>query len=78
MAMECTPVATNAVGCPEIIDHLTNGFLFEPYNVKDLTRKIESAINSKLGKNARKTIVERFNQKKAAKRFLEIYKETLQ
>lgn len=77
MAMECTPVATNAVGCPEIIDPNQNGFLFEPYNVNDLTRKIELAIQSKFGKNARKTIVERFNQQKAAKRFLEIYKEVL-
>jgi len=77
MAMECMPVATNAVGCPEIIENGVNGYLFQPKNIQDLIEKTKDAIENNFGKYARKTILEKFNRTKSVKRFIEIYKEVI-
>ena len=46
MLMEVPVIGSNAGGVPEIIDHETNGLLFETKNHNDLQYKIESIIEN--------------------------------
>lgn len=77
-AMSCgaVPVGVNGYGCNEIISDEVNGYLYESGNHERLAHKINNAIeNSSLGKQARNTVIKRFNSKKAAKKYLELYRE---
>ena len=77
-AMSCgvVPVAVNGYGCNEIISDRVNGYLYKPGDNELLAQKILEAIeNPSLGREARNTIVHRFNSKQAAQRYLELYRE---
>ena len=76
-AMSCgvVPVAVRACGCDELINSGENGFLYKPRDVNDLVRKIEQAIDSKLGDKARRTITDGFNSKTNAKKYIKVYQE---
>ncbi len=75
MSSAVVPVAVNACGCNELIESGSNGFLYKPRNVDDLVNKLELAIDSKLGGNARETITGGFNSKPNSKKYLEVYQE---
>jgi glycosyltransferase involved in cell wall biosynthesis len=76
MSCGAVPVAVNGYGCNEIISDEVNGYLYESGNHEMLAQKISDAIeNPSLGKQARTTIIKRFNSKKAVKRYLELYRE---
>ncbi len=78
MASGCVPVAVNGLGCPEIIRDGLNGYLYRPGDVVDLKAKILLAASDlTLGLKARETIVERFNIRKNARRYVKLYKEVL-
>jgi glycosyltransferase involved in cell wall biosynthesis len=74
MASGCVPVAVNGFGCPELVMEGVNGYLFEPRNVEDLVEKILQAVsNLGMGVKARDTIVQRFDQEKNARKYVELY-----
>jgi glycosyltransferase involved in cell wall biosynthesis len=64
MMLERAVIAPHAGGPEEIVTHSTDGYLFKPGDVEDLARAMENALNSndlgQIGKNARKTVIERF------------------
>jgi len=73
-AMSCgLPVLSTRVGlAKEYIKHKTNGMFFPKRNIYILRKKIEQLINDKelrlrLGKNARKTIEEKFSWERTVK-----------
>lgn len=75
MAMECAPVVSDSVTCPELIKDEKNGLLFKFGNVSDLADKIGEALqdSKKLGSNARRSIIKNFNLDTNSKRLIEIY-----
>jgi len=77
-----TPVvAFNIGGNPDMIEHKKNGYLAKPFDVKDLAKGIKWVLEDEnydnLCKFAREIILERFDSKKVAKRYIELYKELL-
>lgn len=59
MAREKLTVASNNIGCRDIITDWKNGFLFKIGNPKDLAKKIDHALkanNNKIKKQARKSV----------------------
>ncbi|MCW4013775.1 MAG: glycosyltransferase [Candidatus Bathyarchaeota archaeon] len=77
-AMSCgaVPVAVNGYGCKEILSDEANGYLYKTGDHEMLAQRILDAIeNPSLGRDARTTIVQRFNSKNAAQRYLELYRE---
>ena len=84
-AMSCgTPiVAFGATGLLDIVDHKINGYLAKPYESKDLAEGIEWVLNlpihdyDKLCENARRKVVEEFDSKIVAKKYIDLYKEIL-
>lgn len=77
MASGKAVIATNVGGVPDIIDNGINGILIEPNKqelAKALTKLIEDdKLRERLGKNARKTALERYNKDKIAENLIEIY-----
>lgn len=72
-------IARNIIGPRDIIRHGYNGLLFS--DVVELARQLESILSDKklrmrMGKNARKTVEERFTFKVVAREYLRLY-ETL-
>lgn len=83
-AMSCElPVISTKVGeLPEIVKDNYNGFLVEPANVKRLREKIQFLADNpelckEMGKNARKTVEEKYSWEVIAKRTIEVYKKVL-
>jgi len=77
-AMSCgvVPVAVNGYGCNEIISNEVNGYLYKPGDTEMIARRMLDAIeNPSLGREARTTIVQRFNSKTSTQRYLELYNE---
>lgn len=68
LSMNVPAIATNINGCNEIIIHNYNGWLVEPKNYNDLANKmkfvasIDSSYFQEIKQNARKSIVDRFEQ----------------
>jgi glycosyltransferase involved in cell wall biosynthesis len=76
MASGCVPVAVRGCGCPELIRDEVNGFMYVPRNVKQLTLRIESALeNPKMGLMARRTILDSFNAETNSLKYLDVYFE---
>lgn len=67
MACECCVIASNTQPVLEVIEDNKNGFLVDFFNVNQLVEKIEYAIDNKdlvstVRKNARKTILEKYDK----------------
>jgi glycosyltransferase involved in cell wall biosynthesis len=77
------PVVTTWVGgIPETIDSGKNGFLVEPFNVKQFSNRIlflleHPAEAAEMGQRARKTIVDQYDWRIVVKDAMEVYDEVL-
>lgn len=75
-AMEKPIIATNVVGCKEVVDDEINGFLCEVRSANDLALKMEKMINltqeerGKMGKAARKKIIDIFDEQIVIKKYI--------
>jgi glycosyltransferase involved in cell wall biosynthesis len=83
-AMACgTPcVAFNQGGVPDLIDHLQNGYLANPYEPTDLAHGISWILENEerwneLGKRAQHKIIESFAVEKIAEKHLALYFDIL-
>jgi len=79
-----TPVvAFDVAGNSNMIEHKINGYLAKPYESRDLAEGIEWVLNlpmqdyNKLCENARRKVLEEFDSKIVAKKYIEIYHEVL-
>ncbi len=82
MAVKIPAVASNVDGIPEVIQNYFNGILVQPNDVEqiaDATEKlmIDNELYSKLSKNARDTIVEKFSLSKMVSETEKIYEELI-
>ena len=77
------PVAASRVGgIPDLVDHETNGLMFDPHDPADVRKGIERLVNepetrARLGTAGRITAQECFHPKVIATRHLKIYQEVL-
>jgi glycosyltransferase involved in cell wall biosynthesis len=65
-------------GCDEIVEDGVNGFTSCPRDYEELAEKILMAAEvPSLGRRARETIVESFDSRRSARRYVEVYEELL-
>ncbi len=82
-AMSCaTPVVAFATtGLLDIVDHKVNGYLAKAFDTKDLANGIEWALNAsnydELCQNAREKVVNTFDSKLVAKKYIALYEKIL-
>ena len=75
-AMERVVIASDNVGCRDVVDDLYNGVLCKSQNVKDLVDKMEYIMSLSeeqlkvMGKNGRKKVVEHFREEVIVQRYL--------
>ncbi|MFH1402724.1 MAG: glycosyltransferase family 4 protein [Candidatus Altiarchaeota archaeon] len=81
-AMSCGKpvVASNIGGIPTVIEDRVNGMLANPGDAKDLAGKIlevlcDKKLSEKLGKNARKTILEKYSRERMAENTIRVYED---
>jgi len=83
-SMACgTPVvAFGATGLLDIVDHKENGYLAKPFDITDLAAGIEWILNApnyeQLSANARNKVVNEFDSRVVAKRYIELYESVLE
>ena len=84
--MECLACGTPVVafdigGNNDMIDHKKNGYLAKPYDAKNLAVGIDWVLNhqnsQELSQNARNKVIENFESKMVARRYIELYEEIL-
>lgn len=80
MACECSVVASNICAVPEAVKDGENGILINPNDADGLSRAISMLLEDKdyrkrLGRNARRTVVENFSLKTLAKEMVTTYQE---
>ena len=65
----------------DMIDHKVNGYLAKPFDTEDLANGIKWVLNNpeydKLRYNARKKVVENFDSRIVAQKYIDLYKEIL-
>jgi len=77
------PVVTTCVGgIPETIQSGKNGFLCQPFDSQEFSRRIiylleHSGEAAEMGQQARKTILEQFDWKIVVKKVIEVYNKIL-
>jgi len=82
-AMEKPVIATDVVGCKEVVDDGVNGYLCEVRNSCDLAKKIELMINLSdeqryaMGRAGRKKIVNEFDEQIVIDKYLQSLEEIL-
>lgn len=83
-AMACGKpvIASNIGGIPDMVEEGVNGFLIPPGDVKALEEKILEILSNKelankLGANARRTVLERFDINKMMGKTVKVYNEVL-
>ena len=82
-AMEKPLITTNNVGCKEVVIDGYNGFLCETKNSKDLADKMEKflflsqAEKERMGKNGRKMMREKFEDRIVIEKYYEVIKEKI-
>jgi len=79
MAMSKAIIATNIGGLPQLTNKKKNGVLFKCADREDLLKKLIWAVRNpvkikKMGRNARKEIVEKYNSEKYYESVMEVYK----
>ena len=77
-----TPVVGfNIGGNKDMIEHMKNGYLAEPFNTLDLKNGIEWVVNNEnhneLSKNARKKVIDRFDSNLVSEQYISLYKDIL-
>lgn len=83
-AMACgTPVvAFGTTGLLDIVDHKQNGYLAQPFSTSDLAQGIDWVINhndyDQLTFNARQKVLEYFDSKVVAPKYIELYRSVLE
>jgi glycosyltransferase involved in cell wall biosynthesis len=82
MACGVPVVASNVCAIPEVIDNGVNGILIQPGSVGELAEAIcrllgDPSLRRKMGDNARKTVLEKFNWKVNAIKTVEVYQQIL-
>ncbi|HGE71891.1 TPA: N-acetyl-alpha-D-glucosaminyl L-malate synthase BshA [Candidatus Poribacteria bacterium] len=80
MSCEVPVIATNVGGLPEVIEHGKTGFLVDVGDIEamaELAKKLlkDDELHDKMGKSARQTVLERFNQDKIVSMYEDYYKE---
>jgi glycosyltransferase involved in cell wall biosynthesis len=75
-------VAYNVGGIPDLVEHGKNGYLAKPYDIKDLSKGVETIVTSSIlqkeyGKYGRAKMVESFNLKNVAKHYLSLYESLI-
>ena len=83
MAMEKPIIASRVSGIEEIISDGENGLLADPENINEWIEKMEILVNSEnlsaiIGKNARKTVEEKFDWSILALQYESVLKEVIQ
>ncbi|RLE99407.1 MAG: hypothetical protein DRJ63_05505 [Thermoprotei archaeon] len=78
MAMELAVIATKVGGISDAVKHMYNGILIEPRNPTELADMIQLLaqnphLRKKLGKNARKTVQEKYNIEKTINKLEKLY-----
>ena len=83
-ALSCgTPVvAFNSTGITDIVDHMKNGYLAEPFKAADLANGINWILESKrrynkLSKNTREKVIKKYRIEVVARKFKELYKDLI-
>jgi len=68
-------------GNSDMIEHQKNGYLAKPFDSKDLATGIEWIVSNenydKLSKNAREKVLNEFDSKVVAQKYIDLYKEVL-
>ena len=82
MACGVPVVASSVCAIPEVIDNGVNGMLIKPGSVNDLSNAIccllrDPCLRKKMGENARKTVLKRFNWRVNASRTFDVYQHIL-
>ncbi len=82
MASATPVIALNSGGLDEVIEHGKNGLLVEPQDVDGLADAISQLFSDKarrdaMGREARKTIIQRFTEERRAADTLDIYRHLL-
>jgi glycosyltransferase involved in cell wall biosynthesis len=80
MASGTPVVASRLGGLPEIVEHGVTGYLVEPGNVAELRQRLgdllgDPTLASRIGRNARARVEERFTWRACAERCLKAYAE---
>lgn len=75
-------IASRVGGIPEIIQHEHNGFLYDIENQNELLETFSGIMSGqfnlkKIGDNARQTIIEKFDIKITAQKYIELYRRKL-
>jgi glycosyltransferase involved in cell wall biosynthesis len=76
MSMEKAVLGSDVGGISEVIRHGENGYLFEKGNMKSFSETLLQVIdsdNSRIGKNARESIMEKYTWDKSAKILTKVY-----
>jgi glycosyltransferase involved in cell wall biosynthesis len=78
-----TPVVGFDIGGnSDLVDHKTNGYLAEPFDVNDLAKGIDWVLNSTeygiLSGNARNKVLQNFDNKVVAPKYIELYQSVLE
>ncbi|WP_139164104.1 glycosyltransferase, partial [Desulfoluna spongiiphila] len=82
-SMSCgTPcVAFNIGGIPDMIDHVSNGYLAKAFDINDLSHGIEWTLNSnfddRLSTSARSKVLQHYDINIVSKTYSRLYKELL-
>jgi len=72
-AMACVPIASDGVGCRELVRDGENGYLFQPDDVSGLSDKILRALdNPSLGMRAKTTIQDGFDIRENVSRYVDL------
>jgi len=80
MASSKPVIASDIPGSKDVITHGYDGFLFEKGNVNELKKYLELCLSDeklrkKMGKNARKTVEEKYTFSKITTQYLDLYEE---
>ncbi len=80
MASGTPTVAFRQGGVPDLVDHLENGYLAEPYDLGDLAKGIAwvlAAPSERVRASARAKVASAFNARDMAERYADLYREVI-